>query len=268
MNDFLIRLGIEHWKPLLGGLVSPPVPLVLLVLWGAWCLPRRRVLGWWLVLCGVFGWWGLCTTALGDAMVAGLTRPPAVLTPGQVQSLRQRPRTAILVLGAGRQLHLQDFGAPDLSPLTMARLRYGAWLARQTGLPLAYSGGIGHANPAGPTEGEIALRVSQRDFGVALRWVETRSRDTNENAIYSVALLREHGIDHVVLVTHGFHQQRALAAFGRAIARSGATMQVLPAPMGMKVRGPLEWGDWMPSSEGFALTRLAWHEWLGWLGGA
>lgn len=268
MNDLLVAWGLEGFKPLLGAVLLPPVPLVLLALAGAAWLPRRRLLGWTLVLTGVLGWWALCTTALGEAMVDGLTRPPAVLSEAQVKALHQQPRTAILVLGAGRQVGALDYGGPDLAPLTLARLRYGAWLARQTGLPLAYSGGVGHGAQRGPTEAEIARQVSQRDFGVPLRWLEAASRDTNENARYSVALLRAQGVEHIVLVTHGFHQQRALAAFARAIGPAGPRLSVQPAPMGMKRRGTLELGDCLPSAEGFALTRLALHEWLGWLAGA
>lgn len=269
MNALLVTLGIEHWKPWLGALLMPPLPLLLLGLVGVAWLPRRRRLGASLVVLALLSLWLACTMAVGSTLLDRLTRPPELLGPAQRQALARQPHTVVLVLGAGRQVHALDYGEPDVSPLTLARLRYGAWLARQTGLPLAYSGGIGHGSASGPSEADIARRVAERDFATPLRWSEGRSRDTNENAVLSVALLREQGIRHIVLVTHGFHQQRALAAFQRAIGRSGGGLTVQPAPMGLQDSGEgLEFSDWLPTSEGLTMTRLALHEWLGWLGGA
>jgi uncharacterized SAM-binding protein YcdF (DUF218 family) len=161
-----------------------------------------------------------------------------------------------------------EVAAADVSPLTLARLRHGTWLARETGLPLGYSGGIGHGARSGPSEAAAAALAIARDRGVPLRWAEDRSRDTNENARFSVAMLQADGITRVVLVTHGFHQQRALAAFQRAVAGSGRPLQVVAAPMGLRPPMTYEPGDFMPSADGLAHSTWAVHEWLGWLAGA
>ncbi len=268
MNALFVALGIEHWKGVLGALLLPPLPLLLLAALGALLLPRRRQLGRALVLVAVAGLWATSTPGVGSLLISALTRPPPALSAAQITALAGAPHTAILVLGAGRKLEAPEYRAADLKPLTLERLRYGLWLARQTGLPLAYSGGIGHGSPDGPTEADTARRVAQRDFGVRLRWAEGRSRDTRENARYSVAMLHADGVTQLLLVSHGFHQRRALAAFERAIREAGITMRVVAAPMGL--RRPLGWelGDWLPGDEGLALTRLALHEWLGWLAGA
>jgi uncharacterized SAM-binding protein YcdF (DUF218 family) len=268
MNDLFNWLGILSWKSLLGTLVLPPVPFLLLALYGAWRLPRRHALGWTALLLGLIGLWASCTVAVGTALIDGLTKPPPALSAADRAGLVGAPRTAIVVLGAGRRVEAPEYGVADLKPLTMERLRYGLWLARQTRLPVLYSGGVGHGSPPGPTEADIARRIAERDFGVPLRWVEDRSRDTNENARFTVALLRTVGIERIVLVTHGFHQRRALAAFERTLQREGVTMTLVAAPMGLRARGPLEAGDWLPTAEGFAATRLALHEWLGRIAGA
>ncbi len=268
MNQLFVTLGIEAWKPLLNVLALPPLPLLLLALLGGWRLRRQRRFGWPLLLASLTGIWLSCTTALGVTLIDGLTQPPPVLHAAQIQGLRGQAHTVVLVLGAGRQVHALDYGQPDVSALTLARLRYGAWLSKQTGQPLAYSGGIGHGSDTGPTEAAIARAVSMRDFGVPLRWAEDRSRDTNENAINSVALLQAEGIRQIVLVTHGFHQRRAQGAFRRAIAAAAAPITLLPAPVGMQERDGLDLADWLPTTDGFALTRLALHEWMGRLAGA
>ena len=152
--------------------------------------------------------------------------------------------------------------------MTIERLRYGLWLARQTALPVAYSGGLGHGSEPGPSEAEVAARVAEHEFGLALRWTEGLSRDTNENAIRTLALLAPQGIEHIVLVTHGFHMQRAMAAFARAKIGSNAHITLRPAPMGLRADSPISFSDWMPSRSGFTLTHLALHEWLGRMMGA
>jgi uncharacterized SAM-binding protein YcdF (DUF218 family) len=173
-----------------------------------------------------------------------------------------------VVLGAGQRYLAREYATADLKPMTIERLRYGVWLAKQTNLPLAYSGGLGRASRPGATEAEIARRVVERDFGLRLRWAENKSRDTHENAIFTVAMLRDEGIQQIVLVTHGFHQQRALAAFQRAIDKAGVRISVVAAPMGLSVVGPPVFTDFLPTAEGFAATRLAFHEWVGRLAGA
>lgn len=43
--------------------------------------------------------------------------------------------------------------------------------------------------------------------------LETKSRNTHENAINTAAIFRDHGWRHGVLVTSGIHMPRAMAAF-------------------------------------------------------
>jgi uncharacterized SAM-binding protein YcdF (DUF218 family) len=268
MNDLLMTLGLLSWKPLLGTLVLPPLTLLPLILVGGWLLPKRRLLGWLFLLAGMIGLWGVCTVALGDSLITRLTQPPPALDAAQRAGLVGAPRTAILVLGAGRKFLAPEYDSTDLKPMTLERLRYGLWLGRQTRLPVGYSGGLGYGSTPGQTEAETAQRIAERDFGQRLRWLEDESSDTNENAAYSVPLLRAAGIDTIVLVTHGFHQRRALAAFERALAHEGTRMRLIAAPVGLRRKGELQLGDWLPTNEGFVLTRLALHEWLGRLAGA
>lgn len=269
MNQLFVSLGIEAWKPWLNALVLPPASLLLLALLGWGVVGRWPRLGRALVLLSVTGLWACSTPALGDALIHFLTRPPAGLGATERQALKGQPDTVVLVLGAGRRLNATDYGMPDVSALTLERVRYGAWLARQTGLPLAYSGGVGHGAREGTSEAAIVRQVVERDFGIRLRWSEDRSRDTNENAIFSTALLKTQGVRRIVLVTHGFHQRRALAAFERAVARSQAGIELVPAPMGLYQRdGPMTLGDFLPTAGGLETTGIALHEWLGRLAGA
>ena len=171
------------------------------------------------------------------------------------------------MLGAGRKTLAPEYGLSSLRPLTLERLRYGLWLSRETGLPVAFSGGIGHGAGPGPTEADVAVRIAEREFGRPLRWAEERSRDTNENGLLTVPPLQAAGIDRIVLVTSDVHQPRALRAFRRAAERAGKPLELVAAPVGVPAPYAWSWTDFMPSAEGFADTRMLAHEWLGyWLG--
>ena len=101
----------------------------------------------------------------------------------------------VLVLGGGVEQHAPEYDGPNLPPESLARLLYGMHLAQTTHLPLAYSGGIGWgALPDQMPEAQVAARVLARLHGPALRWQESLSRDTRENAERTAQLLRGEGI--------------------------------------------------------------------------
>lgn len=277
LNDLLLQFGAVGWKPALTALLLPPVPLLLLMLTGAALARRRPAWGWLLLLAGAAGIWLGSTTAMGEWLQRQLLAPHRALSLQDLQQLQQLqpPRRstapaagAIVVLGAGRESYAPEFGTANLPPQAMERLRYGLWLARETGLPVAYSGGTGHAQASGPAEAEVAAQIAARDFARPLKWTEAESRDTRENAERSVALLRGAGVSRIVLVTHGWHMRRSLRAFEQAVARSGGGITLQAAPIGLardESAGALRW---LPSQDGFAETRSALREYLGLLAGA
>jgi uncharacterized SAM-binding protein YcdF (DUF218 family) len=267
-NDFLRMLELGPLKGVATALILPPVPFIALIVLGAWWLRRRRYsLGWCTSLVGIVALWMSCTTTLSWALTQWLLRPPPALTAAVLDDLRLvavEKKTAIVVLGGGRENYAPEFGMSNLNGWSMERLRYGVWLARATGLPLCFSGGVGYAAVEGVTEAETAERIAAQEFNLPLKWVEGRSRDTSENGQYTVNLLRQKGIERIVLVTHGFHMRRALGAFERAIARQGVAISLVPAPTGLAEHS----GGWMPSNEGFVEVRMALREWFGRLAGA
>lgn len=265
LNDLLQQSGWTGWKPVLTALLLPPVPLLLVMLAGAALARRRHVWGWLLLLAGAAGIWLGSTTAVGQWLQQRLLVLPRALSP---QDLQAPPASAILVLGGGRESLAPEYAGPNLSPLAMERLRYGLWLSRQSGLPLAFSGGTGHAQVEGPAEADVAALIAARDFGWPLKWAESGARDTRENAARSVALLRAAGVKRIVLVTHVWHMPRSQRAFEQAIVAGGGGITLLAAPVGLAAdesAGPLRW---LPSSAGFEATRHALREWLGLLAGA
>lgn len=266
-----MSLGLEGWKPLVNALLLPPAPFLLLVLVGARLMFRRRLLAWCLVLLGVAGVWLSATPALGKLMRQTVHPVPPAISEDTLAALAKgvdNRRTAIVVLGGGRRELSPEYGSANLTPVSIERLRYGLWLARQTKLPVAFTGGLGHGARPGATEAEIASRIAEQEFRLPLRWTEERSRDTQENGLLTVPLLKADGIERVVLVTHDYHMRRALRAFERGAEHAGVAMRFEPAPVGLYPAYQWEWQDYLPGRTGFFDNHLMLHEWLGYLLGA
>jgi uncharacterized SAM-binding protein YcdF (DUF218 family) len=269
LNDLLLALGAENVKPVLTALLLPPVPWLVLVLLGALVLRARRALGGLLIAAALAGLWFGSTVALAEWLQRAVLAPPAALSAADVARIKRdvgagKP-VVVLVLGGGREAMAPEYGAPNLPPLALERLRYGAWLAKATGAPLAFAGGVGHAQGnAGPSEADVAARIAHAEFGVPLRWRESVSRDTRENATRALGLLRGAGVREVLLVTHGWHMPRAQRAFGR-VARHD--LRIVPAPMGLAPSDMRPALRWMPSEAGYRLNHRVWREQLGlWMG--
>jgi uncharacterized SAM-binding protein YcdF (DUF218 family) len=273
----------------------PPVPFLVVILVGARLILPRRGLGFLLVLTGIVGIWLSSCQGVATLLQDHSLRPPRSVLGAQlnrlvaqgkaytqVQASARRsgrasavtPPVAIIVLGGGRDVLAPEYGMSDLSSYSVARLRYGVWLSRQTGLPLGFSGGVGWAQKTASDdapEAEVASRIASQQFGVPLRWMESASADTKDNAVRTIALLAEEGVQEVVVVTHAFHMPRAQRDFELAVQRMAALhpqwpmIKVTPAPLGFWRNGERQVLDWMPSVDGACNVRLALKELLGML---
>jgi uncharacterized SAM-binding protein YcdF (DUF218 family) len=257
-------------RPVLLPLLLPPTPPLLLALVGGWYAWRRQRAGAALLVLGVVLAWLSCSERAGEFLLRRLVDPPAPLTSKAIERLATDRlagrQTAVLVVGGGAVGHAAGYGTADLSETSIERLRYGIWLARRTGAPLGYTGGLGRGrDPSEVAEATLAQRIAAEEFGLPLRWVEAQSRDTTENAAFSVPLLRRDGIERIVVVSHQAHLPRVVRAF-RGVAGSDAEI-VAASVDGRDAVAPFVWGDWTPSVHGFRKARSAVTEWMGWIAG-
>jgi uncharacterized SAM-binding protein YcdF (DUF218 family) len=156
----------------------------------------------------------------------------------------------IVVLGGGITR-----GTPAVpSAASLERLAYGAGLARATGLPLFLSGGIVDGAEA---EAQVMQRSLHSEFGLEARWLETRSRTTEENARESVPMLRALGLRRVLLVTSAVHMPRSVAEF------HAAGLEVIPTPVGASEGVALGLRAWLPSATALARSQAALYELAG-----
>ena len=237
-------------KKILTSLTLPPSGPLLLALLGLVLARRRPRLGYTLTAVAIASLWTLSMPWVANSLLRSLedATPPA---------LEQVARTqAIVILGSNIYFLAPEYDDRDtVGDFALERLRYGARLARATSLPVAISGGI---PPEGDTpEATIMQEVLQTEFGVASRWLETKSLDTNENAAFLAPQLKDAGVKEITLVTHAWHMRRAQAAFERQ------GLSVLPAPTRFT---PIYRGI-IPRADALRNSSLALHEWLGLLAG-
>jgi uncharacterized SAM-binding protein YcdF (DUF218 family) len=166
-----------------------------------------------------------------------------------------RQAQAIVILGGGVRRNAIEFGGDTLGRLSLERVRYGARLARALSLPVLVTGG----SVRGDTKAEAQLmrEALETEFSIPVRWVEEKSRNTRENAGYSAAMLRESGVDRVVLVLHAFDVPRAREEFERA------RISVIPAPTHLPgTDNSALLSDFLPSASALASSHFAVYELL------
>ena len=226
-------------KLLVKALILPPTGPLLIVFFGYVQSIWRPRAGRILVAIGVGALALLCMPAVGVLLIRCLDNSPPL------DLAKAHDEQAIVILGGGMRSHALEYGGPTMNTLTLERVRYGARVARATGLPILVSGG------ASPPEA-IAMRNALVDeFGLPVRWIEARSRNTHENALYSARMLKASGINRVILVGHRFDFPRSRAEFQLAGIES------LAAPIGVT---SVEFDDFIPSAHGLSLNYYALYE--------
>ncbi len=240
-------------KKILVALILPPTGPILLALLGLW-LQRAKSRRWQHggIALAVFALLSLLLFSLpltGRLMLQGLEIHPPI-GPEQM-----REAQAIVILGGGTYHDAPEYGGDTVGIATLERLRYGARLGRDYRLPVLVTGGAPFGARA---EAESMQEALTQDFGIAPRWVETASRDTVENAIFSAALLKPAGITRIVLVSHAMHLPRAVPLFEQQ------GLLVFPAPTGYSTGSPAVLEDLLPGG-GLGRSRMALNEYLGML---
>lgn len=237
---------------LVEALLMPPGLMILMMLLGTLIIGRLFITGRLLII-GGFVLLVAASLPVVSSNLLALLEQTAPTTPAQ---LNQRQAQAIVILGGGRYADAPEYNGRDtVSKHTLERLRYGARLHRQSGLPILVTGG----NPYGheSTEGELMRRVLENEFRVPVKWVESASANTWENARYSRQQLKRDGITRIALVTHAWHMPRSVLVFEQH------DLDVIPAPTAYSTRAQPLLLHFVPNAGALDDTRKALHEILG-----
>ena len=124
---------------------------------------------------------------------------------------------------------------------------------------IVFSGGSGAIFYAGSREAELA-RDMLAEAGLDPRRLilESRSRNTFQNALMTKSILRPKASEHWLLVTSAFHMPRAVGSFRRV------GFPVVAYPVDYRTRGPADLlRPFDKVSEGLRRVDLATREWVG-----
>lgn len=175
------------------------------------------------------------------------------------EELAQPSAQAIVIMSGGRNLDAPEYGNVDtINMYTLERVRYGAWLQRHTHLPILVTGGKVFESSR-PSLAELMQQVLTQEYNVPVRWLETNSRNSWENARFTQAQLSEAGINRIYLVTQAWHMPRARMAF------EAVGLEVIPAPTGFlsgEGDAPLIL-DFLPSATAIMTNYYVAHELMG-----
>lgn len=240
-------------------LILPPSSLFLLMLLGL-LLRRRSVVAGRVVFYGALTALFVLSTTAGARLFVG----PLERLTSPLQATHTTGAQAIVVLAAGRLRDAPEYGGRDIPDyIALGRLRYAARLQRETRLPVLVAGGNGAADDQAWSKADAMASALKEDFGVPVKWIEGKSRNTAENATFSAEMLRPDAIKRVLLVTDAMHMPRARSAFQRT------GLIVVAAPTLFFSHPPLGLSAFLPSAEGlrqswyavYELLGIAWYRW-------
>lgn len=196
------------------------------------------------------------TPFVAGSLTKSLQTEPAI-TQKQVNELSKanQENIAIVVLAGGRLRLSPEYGHIDsVSSSTLQRIQYAAWLHRKTDFPILVSGGslYGESTP----EAVLMNQTMTSAFNIAPKWIEYKSKNTEENAQFSAGILFENDVSEILLVTHAVHMPRAKAIF------ENFGFKVIAAPTGFDSSSS-GWMSLLPSAKALHKSQLALHEKVG-----
>ncbi len=227
-------------KKLISYFILPPgIFVVLLLVIGV--LSKRNKAVRFLALSGALVLYLISTEPVKDLLYIPLERIYPV--PDRVEG------NAIVVLGGG------VYGTGHLKGSSFKRLITGYKLHKDTGLPLILAGGS--ATGTVP-EAVVMLRVL-KELGADEKkiFIDDRSRDTRENALYTREICQRIGCSKVTLVTSAFHMKRAVEIFRKV------GLEVQPYPTDFRTDLKYTVYSIFPKSGAFEDSAIAIREYIG-----
>lgn len=163
---------------------------------------------------------------------------------------------AIVVLGGGLRDSQELFGKLATTGIPLERMRYAAYLHKETGLPILVTG----SSPNGISEAKVMADEFEIFFNINTKWLENKAKTTKENAIFSREILEKENIQKIILVTNQWHMKRAEMLFKQQ------GFDVLPASVGSgdtPEHYKLNFMHFIPQAGAMNSNMLALKEWLG-----
>ena len=169
----------------------------------------------------------------------------------------------VVMLGGGSIADTPDFGGSGtLGGGSSARLIAAVRAARSTDAALLITSGAVLGVPSAECD---TVKRYARGMGIPADRVliDNNAKDTQDNAVNTVALCRESGYKRIIVVTSAYHIPRARVLFEQAISRSGYNLHVtyLPAGYLSPEHYTFTWADALPENNEGCYAAL--HEYFG-----
>lgn len=172
-----------------------------------------------------------------------------------LENLPDNKLITIVVAGESHHSRADEYGYPTPTSVSLKRLHYASYLHRQTGYPVLLTGGVMDKHQV---HSEILARSLKDEFKTNVRWQETRSLSTHENAKFSAEILLPLGRDTILLVTHSYHMKRSVRLFEQA------GFNVLPAPTVITETIDIsDWRHWVPGATALQRSAKVIYEFFG-----
>lgn len=237
MTTFDITSIIQLW-------LLPPGLIILMIVLGLTLSSSRPRLGKAIIFLSLILFWVLSTSFFASKLFEPLeSQYPALV----VRGIKHKDN-AIVVLGAGVN-----------TAATMLRVKYAAAFANKVPIPIIPSGGN---KIQGITEASNMKSVLQDQYHLSVLSVEDTSKNTEEEAINLLPILKQQNIKEIYLVTNAFHMPRSMVIFKKIFANSG--IKVTAAPMGrVNILSSFTISNYMPKANAFNASEIGLHEYLG-----
>ncbi len=158
---------------------------------------------------------------------------------------------AIVVLGAGA------YNKNTLDGDSLNRLVGGFILYKKLHLPIIFSGG--YATSTRSTANIAKKLLEQMGIDPKDIFVDNKSFDTNQNAIYTAQICRKQNFKKIILVTSAYHMKRAVMLFKKH------KLDVIPYPVDFKESHSYNFYSYLPTLNNLVVSSEAIREYLGYI---
>jgi uncharacterized SAM-binding protein YcdF (DUF218 family) len=169
----------------------------------------------------------------------------------QKNELKEIPTVA---LGGGINYNV-DGSKSELSSISKSRLFKGIMIARENGMPLIYSGGVG-VGYEDTSEADVSLEFIRQFEGINFIQ-EKEARTTYENGLEIKQWLEDNQYSEIYLVTSAIHMRRSMEVFDRF------DIDYIPVVSNYAYSHNLSWLDYLPNRGSLRANMQAIHEWIG-----
>lgn len=234
--------------------ILPPGLNIMLIVLGIIISFFWQRIGKLFIIGGILFLWALCTPIVAYHLIDLLQNQYPLLDPLVLK--QESLPDAIVVLGGGDALEAEYRNKHTVSDDTWHRLHYAAYLHEKTHLPIIVSGG----KYPGSTESEADLMATtlRDNYHINAAFKEDKSFTTADESKFLLPTLKQHGFNHIFLVTNAWHMPRSVFIFQHT------GIKVTPAPMGYFIYGPgYSLISFLPNINSLHASSIAIHEFIG-----